>query len=216
MYAHHAHVWRRTLRWPSWLLFSPPARPASALSHPELFWHGQDLPQLLMLPPSCLPCCLGQGCVAPGYETPYLQLFHQLAETEIDIADGVLKNPFIFQVNSNWLRELSLSERTPIMQWSFKSEILTFILIIIHETYNSEAWQVGLMINYRCSKQEYFKYSNGSTYFILLWGCKKTSCSTKRHSVLTEVLSVQRLSSSPKKAFEEAPVWSLRCLHWGK
>lgn len=35
-------------------------------------------------------------------------------------------------------------------------------------------------------------------------------------SVLTEILPVQRLSSSTKKTFKKTPVWSLRCLHRGK
>lgn len=105
VHVHHAHVWKRTLRWPSWLLFSPPARPASALSHPELFWHGQVLPQLPMRPPSCLPCCLGQGCAAPGYEMPYLQLFLQLAETKIDMQMVCWQVFFHF----------SLNERSPII-----------------------------------------------------------------------------------------------------
>lgn len=34
--------------------------------------------------------------------------------------------------------------------------------------------------------------------------------------LLTEVLSVQRLSSAPKQAFEETSVRSLWCLHRGK
>lgn len=37
-----------------------------------------------------------------------------------------------------------------------------------------------------------------------------------RLSVLTEILSVQRLSSSTKEAFEETSVRSLWCLHRGK
>lgn len=36
------------------------------------------------------------------------------------------------------------------------------------------------------------------------------------HSVLTEVLPVQRLSPSTKKTFEETSVRSLWCLHRGK
>lgn len=46
---------------------------------------------------------------------------------------------------------------------------------------------------------------------------ENTMCNHQiRQAVLTEVLSVQRLSPSTKEAFEEASVRSLWCLHRGK
>lgn len=71
--SHHVRVWRRSLRWTSWLLSSPPARLVSALSHPELSWPVPTLPPHLTRPPSCPPCHLDLGCAAPGCGKPSQQ-----------------------------------------------------------------------------------------------------------------------------------------------
>lgn len=87
-FVHREHVWRRTLRWPSWLLFFPPARPVSAPSHPELSGHGPGLPPHRTPRLSCPPCSPGRGCAGPGCGRPYRQLFHQLQETKRDVFTG--------------------------------------------------------------------------------------------------------------------------------
>lgn len=142
---HHGRVWRRNLHWPSWLHFSLPARPASALFRLGLSGLGPDLPRLLTLRPSCPPCCLGRGCVERGYGKPYQQLFHQLSS-------------------------------------------LVFFLIT------------------KDQMEKVMCYSALQARNVWMWN----------QSVLTEILPVQRLSSSTKKTFKKTPVWSLRCLHRGK
>lgn len=77
---HHEHVWRRSLRWPSWLPFFPPALPVSALSHPALSSHGPGLQPPRTRHSSCPPCFPGLECVGPGYGRLSLQPFHQLPQ----------------------------------------------------------------------------------------------------------------------------------------
>ena len=149
-----------SLRWPSWLPFSPPVRPVSALSRPELSGRGPGLPQPQTLHPSCPPCPLGPGCAGPSYERPYLQLFHQLPKIGKE---------------SNQCHEFANYNRL-FAPCCFRDTVLKL------------------------------KKKSPETK-IMIWHSS---------SVLTEVLPVQRLSSSTEKAFEETSVRSLWCLHRGE